>query len=476
MLFQLTRKYFFCIVSVVMVTGNAGCRKLIEIDPPARTITTSQVFVDSVNAAAGLAGIYSRLINTGGAVSFGSGAMTIYSGLSSDELVNFSKDDASVNQFYDNTLQPFNEYITYTFWSDVYYLVYQINAVIEGVSGSSGISESAKNQFVGEAKFLRSYIYFYLVNIFGEVPLVSSTDYKLNSLAAKNSIDQVYKFIVKDLMDAKDLLGGGFMISGGERIRATKWSSMALLARVYLYINDYKNAEVYSTDVINSEQFSLVDDLSQVFLKNSSEAILQFQISSNSGLSTYNATPEGYNLIMLAPFPPRYYLSSELLNAFEPSDQRKIAWTNSTQYAGNTYYYPFKYKIGAAVAEPNAPTTEYYMVLRIAEQFLIRAEARARQNNLQGAVADMNAVRNRAGLLSISGSLSQNEILQAIAHERRIELFSEWGHRWLDLKRTNQVNSVMSILKPLWQPYQQLYPIPLSELGANPNLVQNTGY
>ncbi len=119
------------------------------------------------------------------------------------------------------------------------------------------------------------------------------------------------------------------------------------------------------------------------------------------------------------------------------------------------------------------------MIFRLAEQYLIRAECRLRQNNLEGATDDINIIRNRANLPSIS-STNQEEMLEVILHERQVELFTEWGHRWLDLKRTSQVDAVMQTVAPVkgasWERTDQLYPIPMQDILKNPNLTQNRGY
>ena len=123
------------------------------------------------------------------------------------------------------------------------------------------------------------------------------------------------------------------------------------------------------------------------------------------------------------------------------------------------------------------------MVLRLAEQYLIRAEAEVNGagNGLGGAISDINAIRNRAGLPATTAS-TPAQVMAAIMQERRIEFFAEWGHRWLDLKRTGRVDSVMTIATPLknagtkWQSFQQLYPIPANERAFDPNLTQNPGY
>ena len=126
--------------------------------------------------------------------------------------------------------------------------------------------------------------------------------------------------------------------------------------------------------------------------------------------------------------------------------------------------------------------TEYIMVLRLGEQYLVRAEARAQLNKINEAKSDLNAIRTRAGLPNTT-AMDQSSLLAAILDERRHELFCEWGHRWFDLKRRGQVDAVMSVITPLksngaiqWRSYQQYYPITQGELDKAPNLTQTPGY
>jgi hypothetical protein len=119
------------------------------------------------------------------------------------------------------------------------------------------------------------------------------------------------------------------------------------------------------------------------------------------------------------------------------------------------------------------------MVLRLAEQYLIRSEARAMKNNFAGAIEDLDVLRVRAGLPMLSANnedLSKEELLNTILEERRKELFTEWGHRWLDLKRTNKAENFLSILSEEWNNTDIFYPVPAQERMKNPNLTQNPGY
>ena len=115
------------------------------------------------------------------------------------------------------------------------------------------------------------------------------------------------------------------------------------------------------------------------------------------------------------------------------------------------------------------------MVLRLADIYLIRAEAAARLGNTAEALDDLNLVRARAGLGASTASV-QDDVVNAILHERQVELFTEWGNRWFDLKRTGTVDAVMAPLKPGWQPTAALYPVPQTQLNVNGALKQNPGY
>jgi len=167
---------------------------------------------------------------------------------------------------------------------------------------------------------------------------------------------------------------------------------------------------------------------------------------------------------------PGYYLRPGLLQAFEPTDKRRTAWIDSLTYQSKRYYYPGKYKSLSG-------NTEYYVVLRAAELLLIRAEALARLQQTDAAIADLNVIRLRASLPPLAPGQMQDKVLEAVYHERRCELFAEWGHRWYDLKRTGLANTVLPSLKGnSWQPFDVWWPIPESQILANPLLTQNEGY
>jgi hypothetical protein len=474
----------YCLMAVLILIFFANCKKLIEVDAPVTNTNATVVYSTDALAAAVLTGIYTNL-STSNIPSGGLTSMSFFPGLSSDELTLYPGSTTSAyvglytNQLNSSTLG------TMDFWIKTYPTIFVANSAIEGLSGATALTPAVKQQLMGEAMFARAFCYFYLVNLYGDVPLAIGTDYTANSLLSKTPKAKIYQQIIADLKDAETLLSTNYLKADvltvtTERVRPTKWAAAALLSRVYLFKGAYDSAEAQSTQVINNSQLYSLTRLDSVFYKNSNEAIWQLQ---PVGTGTSSNTGEGRLFILPATGPNTsnypVYLSNFMVNSFETGDLRKVKWTGSVTVSVSgmptTYYYPYKYKIGAV----NSPMSEYSMVLRLGEQFLIRAEARAQQGNLTGAEADLNAIRNRAGLANTTAT-AKSDLMNAILHERQVELFTEWGHRWLDLKRTNTVDAIMGTVTPQkggsWNTNWQWYPLSLYELQHDPNLAQNTGY
>lgn len=476
---QLGIRFIVALAFVVLV----GCKKFVQIDPPVNQITATTAYNNNTSAAAVITGIYSNMMANAG-LSDGNNGIGYLQGLAADELTNYSS-VANLTQFYQNALSAAtggtsNAY----YWAEIYNEIHVANAVIEGLSTSSGVSSAMKQQLNGEAKFIRAFLHFYATNLYGDVPLVTSTNYLTNNSIHRDPSAQVYQQIILDLKDAQSDLSSKYVDANGnatsDRIRPNKAVATALLARVYLYIGDWANAAIQADSVLANSSLYSLDSVNQVFLANSTEAVWQLQPVSPG----YN-TQDAYNYVLQGPPGSGIYavaLSSYLLNAFEKGDERLANWVGTyTSDSVSFYYYPYKYKVYLQ----NQPVTEYSMVLRLAEQYLIRAEAEARgaSGGVNAAIADLNMIRNRAALPNYSGPAIKDSVLAAIQHERQVEFFTEWGHRWFDLKRTGNLNSVMG--QPgnvcankggVWNPNWALLPIPLNDLQIDPNLTQNAGY
>ncbi|HEY8929821.1 MAG TPA: RagB/SusD family nutrient uptake outer membrane protein [Mucilaginibacter sp.] len=451
-----------------------SCKKELTVDPPTNTLATGSVFKNDGSVIAAQLAVYS-LINAN------QGTLELYSGLSSDELTNYSNTQLKVDLYHNNLAQQ-NDGGLGSIWNIIYGAIYGENAILQNLPSSNGISPRIKQLTTGEALFGRAYLYFQLVNMFGDVPLVLTTDYTKNSALPRTPKDQVYGQIVTDLKAAQGLLSQNYLDPSDnvttDKVRPTTWAADALLARVYLYMGKYDLAEQQASLVIASSNFSLspISGANSVFTINSSEAIWQLTPSTSTKF-----TNEGLNFVIVKNPTSSIggvSLSPQMLNAFEANDARQVNWIGSFSQGSNTWYFPYKYKATSTATI----LTEYSMVLRLGEQYLIRAEARAQQGKLIGpasASEDLNIIRMRAGLPNYAGMTDQTSLLTAIMHERQVELFTE-GHRWYDLKRTKTVDAVMSVVTPTkngtWQSYQQLYPLPVADLTYDPNLVQNTGY
>jgi hypothetical protein len=421
----------------------------------------------------------------------GLNGISLLAGLSADELTltNVVTDNRLIayyrNQLRVNPSESYGAELWGKGGANLFYYIFICNAAIEGLNNSGALTVAVKKQLIGEAKFVRAFCYFYLAVFFGDVPLALTTDPAVNASLSRSPLPLVYQQIITDLKEAQDLLNDNYLnkdlqyyTGTPERVRPTKWAATAFLARTYLYQGDYTNAEAEAGKIIsNTNRFSLTD-INSVFFKNSTEAIWQLQ-----SVRTARNTEDAITFILPVTGPNAYYnpvyLSPQLLNAFEGDDLRRKGgnWVDSVIVAGTTYFYPAKYKASIT----SGAVTEYLMVLRLAEQYLIRAEARAQQNNVGGAQNDLNTIRTRAGLGSTTAS-DKTSLLAAVLKEKQVELLTEWGHRWLDLKRTGNIDAVMNAVTPLkangakWQSYQQYYPINYNDILRGPNLTQNKGY
>jgi starch-binding outer membrane protein, SusD/RagB family len=465
---------YLCTLGFMLWILGSGCKKMVEIDAPRSAITSSKVFSNEKLATAEIIGIYSAMVNQG--INLFTAITTFSGSLSSDEFDVFDP-TSEYGQIRNNNISATNGIIGSNIWSPAYNIIFRANAAVEGLNQYSGIRDSVKHQLLGEAKFLRAYSYFYLINFFGDVPLVLTTNWNNTNLLKRTSYDQIYQQIIDDLVDAQNLLAKTPVFPNGERIRVNKYVVTALLARVYLYKKNWQEAETQATSIIsNSTTFKLTDSTKDVFNKNNSEAI--FQLQQNNTIVPYNATWEGLNLIPYPSYPLFISLTNNLINAFDTGDLRKKAWIDSSKdNNNNNFYYPRKYIIDRGQIRINNPVPQYYTLFRLAEQYLLRAEARAQQSKLPEAIADINVIRTRAGLPSLPNTLSQAQTMTAIEQENRIEFFAEWGHRWLDLKRWGRADAVLGPIKGSnWQTTDQLYPIPQRELITDPNLTQNPGY
>ena len=453
---MLVKKFAIVTILTLLLTVFQSCRKLVEVGEPKTQITNGKVFQNEQSALAALSNIYGQL-NNGSSIN---GNLTPYISLYADELTGSALNGSGL-EFFSSALRTDNANIL-NIWKGFYSVIYQCNAVLEGLAGSQVISSEMSKQLSGEARFLRAFSYFYLVNLYGDVPLVTTTDVYKNSVASRTSTTQVYDQITDDLKVAMTLLKESYPTA--EKVRANYWATAALLSRVYLYQSNWSEAEALASLLLNSNLYPL-ESCAGVFSRTSKETILQAW------------TPNGYTsqgaLLNPASGTPTYFLRQELANSFEANDKRKASWTRLVNAGTNTYNLSSKYKKTVTASGSDG---EYLIVLRSTEQYLIRAEARVMLDDLDGALTDLNTVRSRNGLTTITSPVSKDSCLILIEEERKKEFFTEWGHRFFDLKRWGKLDQEMSALKSTWKATAALLPVPQNEINRNPALLQNPGY
>ncbi len=345
------------------------------------------------------------------------------------------------------------------FWTESYETINRANNVLDGLEV---LDASEVDQIEGEAKFIRGAVYFELINLFGKtwldgdpnanpgVPLVLTPTREITEAnnISRNSVGEVYAQIIADLTDAKDKLpesNGAF---------ATTYAASAILSRVYLMQENYQSALTEADRVIGSGAFELVASYADAFNQsgNTAEDIFAIEVTSQDGandfITFYSAQERGGR--------GDIDITEAHLAEYEDGDARRDLFYVDDLGIPRT---------GKWV--PNASQDGNINIVRLAEMYLTRAEARFQTNEIDGAVADVNVVRARAGLAPLeAGSLT----IEAILTERKLELMFE-GHLFRDSKRTRQDIGDLSFSAD-----ELIYPIPQRELDVNENLAQNPGY
>lgn len=355
-------------------------------------------------------------------------------------------------------------------WAVPYIVLLRVNNILNNIDPLEG-DQNVKNQIKGEALAIRALCNFDLVRFFGRpytignpetdpgVPLVLEA---LIGEPARNTVQEVYDRILVDLQTAKLLLrNNGIYCFSPEAVDA-------LLARVYLYMGDWAKAETAATLLIGNNQYALADDLFQMFrAPGSSEEIftLKFEINEDQGSNNLGSMyhPDSYGDIRV---------SEDCRALYESNDSRAALIYKNTD---NEYYH---YKFFGQDGRTGLYSPK---ILRLAEMYLIRAEARFRQNDPDGALEDLNTLRLKRGA-SKWNSLD-NGILDILA-ERQRELAFE-GHTAYDLWRTGtnmvrqQCNTILQLNSPCTveaSDFRTVHPIPIWELNINRNMVQNAGW
>jgi len=486
MSYSTTLRSLFLALAAVGLLGLTACDQTIDKNPE-QSLPIDQVFQDVSGAQSALTGAYSGLQANGVY-----GGFPVMAADFTADVANFSGSFTTWQQ-----AAAFNISSTHgptaNIWADHYDVINRTNLIVDNAPGIEGISQGQVDNLVGQAKFIRALSYFNLVRWFAQpyepgasndqpgvilqTEGVASTEPEFDKPRA--SVGEIYQQIRNDLEDAVSRLE-----VEGERIRAGRAVANALLAKVSLYQGRWDEAAARADTVISRDPFTLSDDPTAPYANESNPEIIfsvSFSSIDNSGTNDFMSS---------------FYLPGDLggrgdinplsqfLNDAEANDIRAsasnvtVSGTNpGPEVKGDSLLYPF---------DGNLWTNKWTLpgfgddapVLRVAEMYLIRAEGLARgSGSAADARADVNAIRNRAGLSDVSSSLSGQALIDEIIRQRRYELAFE-GDRRHDLQRLERpITSSSGTIQP--GDAQRILPIPARAIEVNDALdqsSQNPGY
>lgn len=430
---------------------------------PDNQIDKNQVFENLQTANAALAGLYAGLFDNP-PLSGGSGGTGALLGSYTDDL-DYLSTTTDYYQIYLNQQIETSSTVN-TFWLSCFQHIYKSNIIIEGVENSKTLKEADKRSIKGEALLVRSIVYFYLQQIFGDIPYATTTDYQFNQTISKTPASDVLSKLEQDLIEAIALLTDNYR--SAERIIPNRKVAELMLAKVYMLQQKWGQAELLLKTIVQSPLYQFQNDITQVFKKSGKHILWQLKPLTNGA-----ATREAQSYYHNNSVPTGYALSESLVNVYADDDLRKKNWMLIVPFNQKNWYLPWKYQVRLD------NTSEYSIVFRLEEVYLLLAETYAQQNDpdkFTEAMSYLNAIKGRAEIPVLSGQFTKEDLLDEIIEENRREFFSEMGHRFLDLRRLNRLN-ILVTAKPNWKDHNSKWPLPQKELLLNPNLLpQNYGY
>ncbi|MFA5848816.1 MAG: RagB/SusD family nutrient uptake outer membrane protein [Bacteroidales bacterium] len=362
-------------------------------------------------------------------------------------------------------------------WTNLYTTISRANYAIKNIPGVFSEGDATGNQLVGQAKAIRALSYFYLVRIWGDVPLIlepytqAGQDIFVSRTNSELVLDQVeadLKFAVVNCVEKFN--------STNDRIMFNKGSANALLVQVYMWRKKYTEAIAAADLVISNPLYSLAADMvawGKMFSDSySNESI--FEVG-------YNETQtNGLRVLYAIGSDSHYTPSLNFMASFEAGDLRRAYIYDVTQADPKAIW---KY-LGKGVSDQIATTSKQNIILiRLADIMMLKAEALNKlggTTNVTNALKLLEPIRKRAGitpnLLTEAQAISMyGSVENAILHERSIELCYE-GHRWFDLVRTGKAISTMGPINGLSNAKNLIWPISTTTIDKNPNITQNEFY
>ncbi len=449
------------IITVLLIQA---CEQYVDTSLPSNQINTPDVFEDIATVKSALSSIYTNL-RASSIMSGGTLGMGLNLGVFTDDLECYypQTNNTGIYDLYTNNLLASNNAVA-KFWASSYNHIYTINLFIESLTKSEKITTDQKQVFLGEAYFLRALYYHYLVQIFGDIPYTTTTNYSYNSAISKSSFDQIVLKIEADLIIAIDLLPKEYRNS--ERIYPTSKVAELLLSKNYLLQKRYEQAEFYAKKVITDPAYTLESDINKVFKKDAKSTLWQLKTSTDGDI-----TEEARSYLFTQGPPNSFSLTQDLVNSFPTGDLRLINWIREIKSDDKSWFHSYKYKNTSG-----QNTDEYSIIFRIEEAYFICSEALIKQKRFDEAKDYINDIRNRANIELLDNGLDEEFINNQMVNELRREFFTEHGHRFFDLKRNAKLN-MLEFLKPNWTEKHHLFPYPEKETILNKNLLpQNYGY
>lgn len=391
-------------------------------------------------------------------------------------------------------------------WRSPWIGIAQCNNLLAALAAENSCSEEIATRSEGEALFLRAHYYYLLARLYGGVPLrLEPYDPDTSSAIARASLEDTYAQIIRDCERAATLLPEKADYDAHEKGRACRDAAMYMLADIYLTLAP-QNSQYYQKVVdicneITAMGYNLDTPYADNFnnpVRNGAESIFEVQYSGStesdfwgntpyaSWLSTFMG-PRGSN--MVAGSWGWNQPTQEFMNAYEEGDARKpitVFYDGCPDWEGmpyrssysNTGYNVRKFLVSKEISPETNTSPANFVVYRYAGVLLMQAEALNELGMSASAAAPLNDVRRRACLPAV-GTLSKDAMREKIIHERRMELAFE-GHRWFDIIRINGGQYAVDFLKSIGKTNvtkeRLLFPIPQTEMDANPLMTQNPGY
>lgn len=446
---------------LLSMVSVCSCEQMLDINPPQNEMVTDQVFEDPQTANAALENLYYRLWNNSILSGAANGMGAVLGSYADDFDCYYSSNNGGM-ELYLNQPLPTNPMIE-KMWNSSYQIIYAANLMIEKTDASTGIPQANKDLIKGEALFIRTLLYFYLQQLFDEIPYTVSTDYIYNSQVEKLTKTELLNKAEADLVLAVSLLKDNYRNSN--RIYPNRKVAQLLLAKVYLLNGKWAAAEEQCRTVLQFPGYQFENNLQDVFHHTGTHILWQLA-PQYAGQSTQEA-PFFY---FENSAPNAYAVSAGLFGVFDAGDLRKTKWIDPVQSQGQVWYRYAKYK------NIFDNENEYSVLNRLEEVYFVLAESLAEQGRTGEALPYLNYTRQRAGLLPLTGTYSRPQLLAELLLEKRKEFFGESGMRFFDLKRLGRLDD-LKMTKPNWQDFHRTLPLPQKELVLNPNLnPQNAGY